>query len=1183
MYRLLFCLSFGVLFVCSTLAASTPLQSFHVQEYLRHQWTDELLHFPIAYSGKAPRALTLTDAEGKPVPCQVSGLTRKDGKVTGTAWTVASLPPKGALTFNLLPGKSPATALRLRAAGQEYLLGNECLTLRLPRLAGMLRKPADLASLPAPLLAVSDKDGKNWLGVGAWVNDGAALQVKSATTTVLEEGPVRVTVRYRLVFTNGRSYQADITLGDRQDAALFTDETDIEAPKAAFRFSFQPGLGADRVYWRNNYFADPAKGMTPAPISFGKEQVICNLRPWSYWWLKDLSVSAGFYKDGSEPFVGVIALRPSRWSPYGWDGADRTQLPITARPGGQLDLSLPLLAWPRQQTDTAKMNAFELIAYQYSQEALAKLNGADSARSITPLHRELAITVGSASEHVNKDNSKAKLRRQLVKYSEFPLDEVKDYAFDFTPAHSERKHPFLLFTQADIDRARRQAKTNTIVKAEFDKTVKYIDSCGGDKLVTKIQQQPDGWQKFYQDNFIGNGLGYGQCATAYMCSDEKKYGLMLAAGVKGMARKNIQDVLDEPWRPCLGGFAHVYPGTWTNLLFAYDAIAGTDYLTAEEKQEIDASLVFGAHVIAHSDYWNTEHGLCSANPNMTALVRLPRGLMALYLDGHPESAGWLSVAQTEMQRELKEWIAPGGAWIECPGYQGASLDPIFPFMQALKTVKGINYFVDPQFKATMDYYGFLLTPPDRRFPPINPTNQPSPMVLPSIGDMFAGSTTVFPGWMAQGAANADPAFSSRQEFCWQAMLGPYGTMYTQGYLPALTDPELPAAPPAELSRAFPGFGSVLRTSWTDPKASYVAHRAGYFVHHYHNDYNEIVYYAKGAPLCLDFGNLYQPLERVEPWYHNIVTFDMDTSTRSGRWPMSGSTDADALEMRSLPRTIDYSAGRSNGSGGQRDNRYLLLVKSDDPLGANYLVMRDVTTDGQPKQEFFWNLWCLSKDPEIAGNVVHFPGQLGVDLDVHLLSPANPQFVKDRWDWKQYIGTWGNFSEEQYGIHVRKQGSAEDFFAVLYPRAAGQPAAQLTTLGDHLGVVVTHMEGRDVVLLSPGKTANTSVDDIRLTGEVAFVRRNTNGALRLAVIKGNSSAKIGEWSLSSDGPCAIEVNGTRVAVESSGAAHRVVIHLPHDFITGAVIVEGKLSMCKRENDLLTIDLPDGPHTFSIHGT
>ena len=240
----------------------------------------------------------------------------------------------GQATFQLRPGRPAPSSLRLLPQGQYFLLGNEFIVLRLPRLPGAVTPPVDLASMPAPLLAVGAAGSKNWLGGGAWVNADRPLRVKEATTSVIEEGPVRITVRYKLIFTADDFYQADITVGDRQDCAIFADTCNVNAPKAAFRFSFQPGLGANRVYWRNNYFADQSRGLTPEAISFDKENLLCKLRPWSFWWLRDLTAWAGFFKEGAAPFVGMLALRPSRWTPTGWDGFDRTEIPITAQARG---------------------------------------------------------------------------------------------------------------------------------------------------------------------------------------------------------------------------------------------------------------------------------------------------------------------------------------------------------------------------------------------------------------------------------------------------------------------------------------------------------------------------------------------------------------------------------------------------------------------------------------------------------------------------------------------------------------------------------------------------------------------------------------------------------------------------------------------------------------------------------
>jgi hypothetical protein len=177
--------------------------------------------------------------------------------------------------------------------------------------------------------------------------------------------------------------------------------------------------------------------------------------------------------------------------------------------------------------------------------------------------------------------------------------------------------------------------------------------------------------------------------------------------------------------------------------------------------------------------------------------------------------------------------------------------------------------------------------------------------------------------------------------------------------------------------------------------------------------------------------------------------------------------------------------------------------------------------------------------------------------------------------------WGNFGEEQYGVHVRKQGSAEDFFTVLHPRAAGQGPAQVASLAEGRGVEVTHIEGHDVVLLSPGKPAAVTHGEVRLSGEVAFARRYTRGDLRLAVIKGaGASAAESPWSLRSDGPVALSIQGTTIEGESSGAEHAAQIPLPPAYGVALATLDGKPFDIKREGDLLTLLLPAGYHTLTI---
>ena len=1135
-----------------------PLQSFTVQDYLSHPWTDELIHFPFDVAAKSPQ-LTLTDTGGVPVPCQLSDIRRdaKTHRVSGNVWTVVSLAPDARADFQLRPG-SPLnhTDLTLTTEAGALVLANDHLSIRLPLWPGIMKTAAPLAGLPAPIAAVRGATG-DWMGSGAWIDEGNQHTVTQATTEVIERGPVRCGVRQHLIFADGHTYFLSIELGSHQEAATIDERTDLDAPSAGWRFSLAAGLGADHVFWQNQWkTTDQAKSWEQlnSTVNFAKENQVCALRPWSFWWKGNITEWAGFYRGGAEPLIGILTLRPSQWSPQGWDGFDRTAIPVTARPGNNLDLTFSFLATTQ------------------------KVANANSA--VVPLHREWAITVGKVSEHTqppptdpNAPPQVSKLRLELVKYGEFPLDEVKDYGFDYTPSVSTRKHPYLLFNQSDLDRIRSQVLRTPALLTQVEKARKYIRGSNAVAVLNK-----EGEAAFIKKCYYPNGLS-AAIPEAFIGDANRDYARLMAAATREQLGHIKEQLLDRPFRPAIGAY-----GPWTagNVLMAaihFDLMADSGLLTPDEVTRDRHFLVFLEHWVTHPDYWDTTKGIASANPNMTSSIVLAQGMLALLLDGHPQSAHWLAAAESELRSEIKSNVSPGGAWIEDPGYQSVSLDAMFLLAQSIKSVTGRDFFTDPNYKAAMEYYGFLLTPPDRRFPPNATPEDAAPMVLPSIGDMFSGYITPFNGWMANSTAKSDPDFSARQQFFWkmqyrfasQTASGVNSGPFTMGTV----NPDLPAAPPTDLARAFPGFGSVMRTSWTDPLATYVAHRTGPNLHHYHDDFNEIVLYAKGAPVCLDFGNCYQPVERSEAWYHNRVSFDAAPTT--GR--LTGSTGK-IMDLVSLPATVDYSYGLSTGSGNQVDARHVLLIKSADPMGANYVVMRDATTDGQPHQQFYWNLWCLSKEPQIDGNTIHFPGQFHIDLDVHVLSPAHPQIVPDHFAWSQQIYIWGNFKEEQYGVHIQKDGSAEDYFTVLYPRLNAQVTGDVTSLGNGAGARIEHTEGTDVVLLTPGKPGSVDYGEMNLQGEIAFARRYANGDLRLATIAGHCTVRNRAWQLSSDGAVAIDIQGRSVTGESSGEAHDCTIGLPANSSVTNVELDGQPVPLAIVDGKLSLHLPERAHRFAF---
>ncbi len=1110
-------------------AAAAAVAVYTLREQLGHAWEDELVHFdlpPVPDAGD----LRLVDGAGASLPVQIA-----DGRL----WTVTSLPPGAEVRLTLRRGgPAPAPGVTVGREDGAIVLANDRMAIALPEQPGTLPAPRDVTALPPPFRAVRLTGGP-WLAAAAWVNEGSALPVAQATTAVLEQGPVRASVRQRITFADGRAYEAVISLAARQDAAIVTETSDANAPRAAIRIVMRPGPGASHVFWQNQGVATPDAGwfgLADTRVGPAEDRVVCKLRPWSFWWFGGLTEWAGFYAEGGPGLAGIIGLRPSRWSPDGWDGFDRTEAPITAR-GGRLDVTFALA------------------------DGRVKRGGREVA---LPLHREWAFVAGLAADHVTKDAAHAKLRRDLLRYAEMPLDEVRAWGLDDAPPASARPRPSLILRREDVARSRAAASSDPVIAARVHGLLDYMSHCG---YLDRILAEKGAAGIF--ERYRGCGLT-AKLPEALLGSPDPLLPRYLAAATVGTARHLVEMFLDAPEKPAIG--AH---GPWdtewmTQLALAYDLTA--DLLSPEDDRTVRRALVFGAHVLAHPDYWNVPHGLCSSNPNMTSSIATPLGVLGVLLAGHPEAAGWRAKGEAELERELAEWISPGGAWIEAPGYQAASLDGMLLLAETLRNGGGRDVFADPRLKNTLDYYGFLLAPPDPRYVPAEggvPTMAP-----PSIGNSFASQVTAYAGVAAAATASSDPAFSARQQFFWKQQGMPWAIAgRLKGFVPALTAPSLPAAPPAETIRGFPGFGSVMRSSWTDPRQSYVAHRTGPLFDHYRSDQGSFVYYAKGAPLCPDWGSAY-----AHPASHerSAVTFDLPDS--KDHWGGTG----ELVGALGLPGRLGWSHGRTRGSGGQTDDRHLVLVMDDDPLGANYLVTRDVTASPKvPGQRFYYNLWCLTRAPAIDGAVAHLPGQLGVDLDVHVLSPQNAEITTDHGAWKASIPTWYDRAEEQHAVRIAKTGAEGDFFTVLFPRAAGQAAARVTAIAGGAGARVDHMHGTDLLLISPGKAAEARADGVRLAGEIAFARRSLRGGIHLAVLAGQPAvAEADGWSIAAAGAASLDVTAGEATGESAGEAHTVAITLPAGYGDPVVRLDGAVVEAPRDRGVVTVPLPRGDHRFSI---
>ena len=113
-------------------------------------------------------------------------------------------------------------------------------------------------------------------------------------------------------------------------------------------------------------------------------------------------------------------------------------------------------------------------------------------------------------------------------------------------------------------------------------------------------------------------------------------------------------------------------------------------------------------------------------------------------------------------------------------------------------------------------------------------------------------------------------------------------------------------------------------------------------------------------------------------------------------------------------------------------RQVLFLKDADPAAPNYYLIRDdfLSDDPLPGE---WNIWALAKSVDVTSTPAVVTGKYGVDMDVFLASPANPQWSTQQIEWKgdglSFSGTagairkTGDDNNEKYEVIFMAPGKA----------------------------------------------------------------------------------------------------------------------------------------------------------------
>ncbi|MBM4035500.1 MAG: hypothetical protein FJ291_27475 [Planctomycetes bacterium] len=955
------------------LSAAAPLPATEPQTITIKDWTGrgfapDLVSYTIAAPKDGGKSLRVLDADGKPVPVQVT--PGEKGKATLSF--VASVAPTGTASYAVGNDGQGAPAQPAVSAGKEgdaLALANQQLAVKVPAVhEKSFDKPVAADTLPAPILAFRG------LG-GAWKGEGRLLlkrPVKKFAVTQTANGPVYVETRYRLDYAEGGWYEATIRVTDRAPHAQVTEAYDLGAAKNAEFWQLDLSKG-----WN----ADEAEHMSVA--------------------------GQGFY-------------------PVQYPTLDKEEKTVASGPGVGSDFpgggeNAPVRAIHHDSCWGGKYVSYYGI--QNAEERKASPDGYALAM-VAPLHKGAWRRPNSVPVFVKSGQV-----RVLFPMDVAPISWQNEPASDVSPFSCHEHDPSLPATYGRRVWGLVLAHPAMIVKPEGNVGSQCLGysvrnlygTVGLDRYKDFVLEWKDGGVKYPRVFTTPEGVEKYRAAVkadpafplaTYDDQKNQAPGLKyyyLFTGDPAVAQREIPEVikqLDNAIRfhaVALSVPHHHALGMWGGPLGHAESVLSWPDLPADHRAAIRSRLALLCYLLAEPDVTSAGDGSHHGNPNMGVARLSDRSNLAALIPDHPMHKAWAEYMGSFLAYKQGTFMAPEGAWFEYGasyhmhaytkinrGSMGALADKV----TAADRIWQYN-------RQDFDYFLNLLSPFDPRY---------GSRIIPGMANSPAGQSPHFIQAMGN-FADCDPEFAANLRWAWDANGRMMGTGADGITIPAMARPGIPAKAPKLTSRIYPGFGVIFRAD-QGPDETCLYLRSGYHWSHWGQDQGNMMLYSKGAvllpPQPYQYGG---PKDRSFP-DKNFMRFGSPENDMPHDWSDSNILDArfgDSVDYAwhstgypdwyftpgakpgwGSPRLRAEAAGTTDGAFTW--DRQVVFLKSPNPKGANYFVIRGSANGvGRAASWFFLDLLGRKSNVRIEGAKVSLDTEWPTKLDMIFTDREKPAF------------------------------------------------------------------------------------------------------------------------------------------------------------------------------------------------
>lgn len=1073
-------------------------KTISIQEPFGLSWGPDRVSYALEFPEGAvtPNGVGLKDAKGQPVAVQLSEVELwPDGKSVKKALAsfMVTLAPseKASWTFTADRKKVKAvkTDLDADSSKTEIELETSKTGIRLVGGTATFEKPARGDKIPAPIQAIR-LPGNRWIGKGSWQTDIGCTGYKAELT---EKGPVFVRAKIRYEFEGGKFYAATIELNAGQDLAVVSEEYNLSEGKrypmtgangmkpdvlygyvyphfdtpdqaliwdwwgqtmavlptpSVYVFAFNDGLSPDSAEFHGrSQYGNLKEG--DGGLTYDKDGRFAYINAYLQWGDEE-SLYLGLYNSKNPgPMLAVVGLQPSRW----------VHPDIDPHPDSILKqyVQTTCLTFERRKSGEAFFRAPVCLG-----KRVYGIGGMERTLAKHTLNDRGGPRMGT------NDVWGSSIMQRHVRMGRLTLDTLKDWVLDY---NETAKYPRLFVAEGDrvTYESRRTRKTLEETKKELD--ARTAPTAAETKYVTDALEKTSGLVRHF----------------AQIDKGHMDFGIE-----EGVYADLAEDALSSP--AC----------------------------TPEQARELRKWLAAITYFAMHEDFVPPRAaGYATGSANMMPQVQCRACRIASLLPNHPQGKAWRDELAKLVTLYVESQVNENGVTLECPHYGGMAISMPAIAMAALTSCGTVDLSrADKRLKAAGRMRLGTLLPPDvrggyRSQCPEGDGYYDPEYTFATLAGYFQKKDPELAGNIAWGVKECNNFLGGHSDSSFK--------LFDVGMAPI--EPKIASA-------HYPGHGLVMRNGFPRPDEAYLQIYAGAFSWgHGHCDRGTWVMYGKGAPLMMDFAAMYTPSMR-ELWLHpGGLTFNPDETVRPATddpkndwWKkrpeyrdlktapftviepradpaaksdletfgkvtaFSSTPQADfAIMQRRLSylHRVGYALKDTHGKDSFDDfsaeeiylknpftwTRRFVFVKDADPVGHNYLVIRD-DLPGNTELDPNLNLWCLADKLDVNGQVAIYTGQHGVDLHCYVAEPASFEY-KTRTvghpcgfgfaaNYKKTFGK--DFREDQIQMRIPQAKRDGGYFVAMVPVKRGEPAPKFETLLDGKVLRVTFPDRMDTILL-----------------------------------------------------------------------------------------------------------------------